>query len=43
MLLAFLVGSKIKSTLAHHRLSTKAKNPDIFRKLKNLSGCNSEA
>jgi len=37
VLLAFHVGSKIKSTLVHHRLSTKAKNLNNFGKLKNPS------
>jgi len=37
VLLAFHMSSKVKSTLVRHRLSTLAKNPNIFGKLKNLS------
>jgi hypothetical protein len=35
--LAFHMGSKVKSTLVRHGLSTLAKNLNIFGKLKNLS------
>jgi hypothetical protein len=37
VLLTFHMGSKIKSTPVRHRLSTEAKNLNIFGKLKNPS------